>query len=116
MPQAPADTTAASESLERYLNAESITELYSHALERMEKLYGEAMVQDVFSVLWRSQEGLPPQDIAAICQRQLESVEQLIEAMGNHLIWHCESVLLSEALRTAVARRYHLTGPVQNAK
>src|SRR5690242_14140578 len=58
-----------------YIHADGIEELYSHMLERMERLCGRAITSEILRYLWASRSGLTLAELAGLCNRRARIVE-----------------------------------------
>jgi hypothetical protein len=89
-----------------YLNADGIDELYGHALDRMERLAGRAVMSDILTALLVSRRGLSREELASITGRRRRNADSAINALSHHLHCRDEIFSLSESLRRAVEIRY----------
>jgi hypothetical protein len=101
--------------IERYLHADSIDELYSCALERMERLCGRVATCELLTLLWASRGGLTQQEVIEITHRRERSVANAVITIAHHLLWHDETMSLSGSLRDVVERRYLASAEARRA-
>lgn len=100
--------------LERYIQVNSLAELYDLILSRCEQDYGEQLVKDVLSFFWVSRKGLSESEIIKAAGLIQLKWSQFYCAFSTHFNRRDGLLYISnQALRQAIQQRY-LSGENEN--
>lgn len=97
----------ANETIDHYLEARDLDDLFQRILARLEREHGERLVREVMSHVWGSRRGLHEKELEEIIGARSEPLGALLEGLEFHLMRR-EGLLafFHDHLRRAVWNRY----------
>lgn len=107
-----ADFALLDDSIDHYLSARDINELFQLVLERLESDYGHGLVTDVLALIGASREGLSESELIELTEPDRSSLRELLIALDFHLTKpNGRYTFFHDYLRAAVQKRY-LSNPI----